>query len=200
MEDDDTQSTSKIKIQTVYHGVAFVASAVLWGAADSWSLISGLAVAQFFLLLSSVVSGIALSHIAHEWSHFLGAARTGASYTIKDKPAFLFFDFDYVNNSRDQFLAMSQGGLLGNTALVLLVWLLIPMDSAGRTLLLSTTVAMTVYVAVIEYAVIQRTRAGEEPLKVLADHFGEGSALFSRARNRAIVGGLGLWGLLLLLF
>ena len=193
------QNSRNLKVQGACHGVAFVAAAALFGATESWSATSGLAVACFFFLLSSVISGIAFSHIAHEWSHFFGALRTGSKYAIKDKPAFLFFDFDYVNNSREQFLSMSIGGLAGNTALVLLVWLLIPMDSAGRMLLLATTVAMTVYVAVIEYAVIKRTRAGEEPLEVLADHFKEGPALFRRAKSRAIVSGLGLWGLLLLI-
>jgi len=200
MEDANLQNTKNLQVQGAYHGTAFVAAAVLWGAADSWSIASDLAVADFFLLLSSVVFGIALSHIAHEWNHFLGAVRTGSKYTVKDKPAFLFFDFDYVNNTREQFLAMSTGGLLGNSILVLLVFILIPLDSAGRTLLLATTVAMTVYVAVVEYAVIQRTRAGEEPLEVLTDHFGEGPTLFRRAKNKATVSGLGLWALLLLVF
>lgn len=198
MEEASIQNNKNLKIQAAYHGLAFIASAVLWGAADSWAVVSNLAVANFFLLLSSLAFGMALSHIVHEWGHFLGAVRTGSSYTIKDKAAFLFFDFDYTNNSRYQFLAMSTGGLIGNLVLVLLVWVLIPLDSAGRSLLLATTMAMTVYVAVVEYAVIQRTRAGEEPLAVLADHFGQGPALFRRAKNKAIASGLGLWVVILI--
>ena len=188
-----------LKKQAAYHGVALVSAIALWAAADSWVQISGLAAASGFAVLASIVFGIAVSHIVHEWSHYLGACLTGAVSNIKPAPDFLFFDFDYVANSRRQFLWMSIGGSAGNYGLIVLVMLLIPMDTAGRAMLLATVAAMAVYVAVLELAVIRRVRRGEEPLSVLADHFGQGAALFNRATRCAVIAGVLLW-LLLLLF
>ena len=64
----------------------------------------------------------------------------------------------------------------------------------------STAVAVAVFVAVLEFPVIARTRAGEEPLTVLAEHFGQGPALFDRAIKTAVASGLGVWVFLCLVF
>ena len=157
-----------LKLQAGYHTVALVSAVAMWGASDTWVLASGLSVATLFAVIASIVFGIAISHIFHEWSHFLGAVFSGANYTVKKKPAYLFFDFDYVDNSPKQFLWMSSGGILGNFVLVFLLWAAIPMDSAGRGMLLATAIAMTVYVAVLEAPVIQRSRTEDDFLAALA--------------------------------
>jgi hypothetical protein len=189
-----------LKKQAAFHGGAFISAIALWGAADSWALVSGLAFAQFFLVVASIAFGIVISHISHEWCHFGGALFKKSTYTVKASPALLFFDFNYLKNSSEQFLSMSIGGSVGNFLLILLVLFLIPFDSPGRIMLFSTVVAMSAFVAVIEFAVIRRVKSGEETMAVLADHFGNDPGIFDRATKTGVVTGFGLWALLCLLF
>lgn len=192
---DADSNVKPLKIQASYHMVALVSAVAMWGASDTWAMTSDLALATIFSVVASIIFGIAISHIFHEWSHFLGAVLTGANYSVKHKPDFLFFDFNYLNNSRKQFLWMSSGGLVGNCVLIVLLLVAIPMDSAGRGMLLATAVAMAIYVAVLELPVIRRSSAGEDSLTVLAEHFGQGAALFNRATKCALGAGLVCWWL-----
>ncbi len=186
-------NTKSLKLQAGYHLVGLVSAVAMWGAADTWVLTSELTIAALFSVIASIVFGVAMAHIIHEWSHFLGAVIAEANYTVKKKPAFLFFDFDYVGNTQRQFLWMSSGGFAGNCVLIAIVWLAIPLDSAGRGMLLATVIGMAVYVAVLEGPVIRRTRAGEDSLTVLTEHFGQGDILFNRATQWAVGVGLVCW-------
>jgi hypothetical protein len=124
--------------------------------------------------------GLALSHITHEWGHFLGARTFRSRLTIKPRVHPLFFDFDYLANRPPQFLALSLGGLLGNLALMLV--LLVTGDhSLVLTSLLAAVIGQFVYVLVLELPVSLGVMAGRDPLEVLGTHFAQGRPLFLRA-------------------
>ena len=185
-----------LKVQAAYHGVALIAALSLWGAADAWALVSNLALASVLAIIASITFGIAMAHILHEWSHFMGAHFSGADYTVKEKPAFLFFDFDYDKNSRQQFLAMSMGGTVGNLLFLALIVFCIPLDSASRTMLLAVGIGMMVYVAVIEFPVIRIAGGGKSAMDALIEHFGKGPAILNMATMYGVLAALLSWFLL----
>mgnify|MGYP001202802776 CR=1 FL=1 len=169
------------------HGSIFVAALTFWAAADAWRLVSDLAFASGFSVLASVLFGIAMAHILHEWSHFLGAYFSRADYTVKEKPAPLFFDFDYKNNSKKQFLSMSIGGTVGNILFLMAIYFAIPMDSIGRMMLLSVAIGMTFYVSVIEFPVIKLASGGMSAMESLLAHLGQGQAILNIALLSGVV-------------
>lgn len=124
--------------------------------------------------------GLALSHIIHEWGHFLGALTFRSRLTIKPRVHPLFFDFDYLANRPAQFLALSLGGLLGNLAL-LLVLLGTGDHSLVLTSLLAAVIGQFAYVLVLELPVSLGVMAGRDPLEMLGTHFAQGRPLFLRA-------------------
>ena len=124
--------------------------------------------------------GLALSHIIHEWGHFLGALTFRSRLTIKPRVHPLFFDFDYLANRPAQFLALSLGGLLGNLAL-LLVLLGTGDHSLVFTSLLAAVIGQFAYVLVLELPVSLGVIAGRDPLEMLGTHFAQGRPLFLRA-------------------
>lgn len=200
-EDDaveDVPGTAKgdrrnLMIQAAWHGLAAVSAIALWAAADTWALVSELPLANGFSLLASIVFGIALSHLFHEWGHFAGARLGKADSPVKDRPALLMFDFDYTGSTPKQFLTMSMGGTAGNLLFIYLVWAWIPMDSPGRAMLLAAGLGMLAYVAVLEFPVIKAVSTGREPLVVLAEVFGEGSTALQRAPLVGLVVALIVW-------
>jgi len=135
----------------------------MWGAADGWHAATGLGVATVLSLPTAFLAGFVLGTLVHEWGHFLGARLAGASYTIPGKPGLFLFNFDFARNSPAQFLAMSYGGQLGGALAVVLLWLTVPTDNAGRALLVAAAGGAAVFAAAIEWPVIRAVRAGGEP-------------------------------------
>ena len=124
--------------------------------------------------------GLALSHIVHEWGHFLGAVASRSRLTSKPRVHPLCFDFDYLANRPPQFLALSLGGLLGNLALML-VLLATGDHSLVLTSLLAAVIGQFVYVLVLELPLSLGVMPGRDPVEVLGTHFGKGRPLFLRA-------------------
>lgn len=194
---DETQADRRRLLkQAAYHLAAALGAIAIWAALDSWYLLTGLPIATGLAVVAAVAAGMGLSHLAHEWGHFLGARLTGAASPVKDQPTFLMFDFDYTNNSADQFMSSSIAGSLGNWLLVLVVAGTIPLDSPGRTMLLATTVGMAVYVAVLEWPVIALARRDRDALAAMTEGFGR-PGLFTRATVVGILTTLLLWLILL---
>lgn len=130
----------------------------------------------------AVVSGLLLSHIIHEWGHFLGASLAGSTLTLKPRVSPLFFDFDYAANARWQFVCLSLGGLLGNIILLFLVLEWLAPGTTLQTYLLAAVVGQFVFVLVLELPVpLAVLVGGREPLAALTAHFGQGAPLFLRA-------------------
>ncbi len=135
----------------------------MWAAADTWQAVTGFALASLLSVLTAFLAGFVLGTLVHEWGHFLGARRAGASYTIPGKPGLFVFNFDFARNSASQFLTMSYGGQLGGALAVLLLWLAVPTDTAGRAMLVAAAGGGAVFAAAIEWPVIRAVRAGGEP-------------------------------------
>jgi hypothetical protein len=135
----------------------------MWAAADTWQAVTGLALASLLSVLTAFLAGFVLGTLVHEWGHFLGARRAGAIYTIPGKPGLFVFNFDFARNSASQFLTMSYAGQLGGALAVLLLWLAVPTDTAGRAMLVAAAGGGAVFAAAIEWPVIRAVRAGGEP-------------------------------------
>jgi len=135
----------------------------LWAAADAWQAVTGLGLSGLLSVLTAFLAGFVLGTLVHEWGHFVGARVAGASYTIPGKPGLFLFNFDFSRNSASQFLTMSYGGQLGGALAVLLLWLAVPTDTAGRTMLVAAAGGAAVFAAAIEWPVIRAVRAGGEP-------------------------------------
>lgn len=144
------------------------------------------AIAGYLAATWAFLSGMALSHIIHEWGHFAGALISGSSLTIKPAAHPLFFDFDYELNKPRQFLFMSGGGLLGNILLLLTLLLLVKPASLVTTSLLAAVVGQLVYVLILEFPVSFGVMTGGAPLAVLTNHFNQGGPLFIRATLGAL--------------
>ena len=135
----------------------------MWAAADAWQAVTDLGLASLLSVLTAFLAGFVLGTLVHEWGHFVGARVAGASYTIPGKPGLFLFNFDFSRNSASQFLTMSYGGQLGGALAVLLLWLAVPTDTAGRTMLVAAAGGAAVFAAAIEWPVIRAVRAGGEP-------------------------------------
>ena len=169
---DEVPQSAHLLMQGGIQLMALISEVILWGAADTWALSSDLALAGFFALIASIAFGIVVAQVLHEWSHFAGAVLSGAAYTVKEKPAVLFFDFDYERNSTEQFQWMSVAGTLGNFIFILLILMMIPIDSSSRAMLLAVGFGMTAFVAVIEWPVIRLIHSGLAPMDALVRRFG----------------------------
>jgi hypothetical protein len=146
-----------------------VAMAVLsmWAAADAWQRVTGLALASVLAVATALPAGVVLATLLHEWGHLAGARLAGARYGIPGKPGLFVFDFDFERNTAQQFLTMSYGGQIGGALAVLLLCFALPLDSAGRAMLVSAAAGAAVFAAAIEWPVIGRTRAGANPREEL---------------------------------
>jgi len=166
----------------------------MWAAADAWQAVTGFALASLLSVLTAFLAGFVLGTLVHEWGHFLGARRTGAGYTIPGKPGLFVFNFDFARNSASQFLTMSYGGQLGGALAVLLLWLAVPTDTAGRAMLVAAAGGGAVFAAAIEWPVIRAVRAGGEPATALGRI---DRAVLQGSALKGLVATLALWLLLL---
>ena len=158
------------------HGLALLGAITLWGAADAWVQSSNLYLATIISVLNAFAAGSIISILFHEWGHFAGArlARSYSPMVPKPTGAFIF-GFNFEKNNRDQFISMSLGGPIGNWLLVLLVFILIPMDSPGRVMLLAVTLANAISVCVFELPIIMKTMDGGDPESELNAGLSNGS-------------------------
>ena len=131
--------------------------------------------------LAAVLLGAILSHLFHEWGHFLGALLGRSPLTLKARPAPLFFDVDYEQVQPRQFLWLSWGGPLGNVLLIAVLSTGLPSASLVYISAWAASVAMFAYVLVLEGPISRGILAGGPPLRVLTEHFGQGVSLFKRA-------------------
>jgi len=174
------------------HGLVLLAAVTLWAAADAWVLQSDLALASVLAFFNAFVAMTIAATIFHEWGHFIGA-RLARSYSpmVPDPRGKFIFGFNFEKNTKNQFLAMSIGGSVANWLLVLLVLTFIPLDSAGRIMLLAVAVARGVSVLIFEVPIMLGVMNGGEPEAELnkAETNGSGD------RGQAIGYGIGalLW-------
>ena len=199
MSDNELQDTDerkerdgkRLRSVAIRHGAALLAAFTLWGAADAWASASGWMLAETVSLLNAVFAGTAIAFIAHEWGHFTGARLSGAvSPVLKEPVSFFMFSFKDELNTRGQFLAMSFGGPTANWALVLLLFLLLPLETWSQALFLATAFAIAISVSVFELPVISRVMHGDNPAETIQGRLRETG---NTPRNIGILGGAALW-------
>ncbi len=182
---------ARLKQVAMRHGAVFLGALTLWGSAAFWAFLSGQTLVQGLAPLDAVAVSLVLAFLTHEWGHFAGARLGGAvSPVLKEPRSFFMFSFTHELNSRRQFLMMSAGGPLGNWFLVLLAFLLLPLETLSQATLLATIAAIAVNVSVFELPIIHRVRAGADPEQTLQNRLQEAGNL---SRLPGIAVGLVLW-------
>lgn len=188
----DQKRLNRIAIR---HGGVLLAAFTLWGAGDVWASESGWLLAELIALGNAVFAGVIIAYLVHEWGHFAGARMSGAvSPVLKDPQSFFMFNFRYDLNTRGQFMMMSMGGPAANWLLFIILFLTLPLNTAGQALLLATTLAIAISVSIFEIPVMNRVSYGEDPQTVVDQRVKETG---TNPRNTGIVLG-GLFWLLAL--
>ena len=188
-----TGSPVSLATQALVHGgIALLLAALLIGADSGAST----GVTAYLVAAWAFLTGLALSHIVHEWCHFLGARTARSALTLKPRIHPLFFDYDFAQNTPAQFLCLSIGGLLGNLMLLCIALLCAGSQSPVMTAFLAAVAGQFVFVLILELPVSIAVMAGRDPLQALQQHFGQGGPLFLRAG----IGGLATAALVFLLW
>ncbi|MBK6286192.1 MAG: hypothetical protein IPJ33_12145 [Gammaproteobacteria bacterium] len=150
------------------HLLLAVALLSLWAAADVSQAVTGLALSSLLSTGMAIVAAVVFTTLVHEWCHFLGAKFSGAAYTVPATLGLFVFNFDFARNSLAQFYSMSHAGQAGSWLAVLLLYLAVPMDTAGRVMLVCAAIGSAVFAGLIEWPVLRRTRRSGNPLLELA--------------------------------
>jgi hypothetical protein len=162
------QSRSRLTKLARNHGLVFLVAILSFAAADTWSALSGLLIAELLCIVTAVLAGISITTLAHEWFHYFGARFSRAHINIPTRQGLFVYLWDFGNNTAGQFLIMSIAGSIGSVLAVILLLSTVPADTLGRAVLSSAAVASFVYSTLIEWPVIRRTRLSGDPLAELS--------------------------------
>ena len=165
MQETDVDRRAKLVGGHVLIGVSVFC---LWAAADAWQAVTQLGAAAFLSVLAAIPAGFVFGTLVHEWCHFAGARLSGARYTVPSRFGLFVFDYDFRNNGLSQFFAMSYGGQAGSALAIVLLGIALPLDTAGRAMVLASCVGAAVFGAMIEWPVLARTRRSGDPVAELA--------------------------------
>lgn len=150
------------------HGLVFLVAILSFAAADTWSALSGLLIAELLCIVTAVLAGVSVTTLVHEWFHYFGARFSRARISIPTRQGLFVYLWDFPTNNAGQFLIMSIAGSIGSVLAVLLLWGTVPADTLGRAVLRSAAVASFIYSSLIEWPVIRRTRNSGDPLTELS--------------------------------
>jgi len=181
-------SDRRVKL-VLAHVFAGVAALALWAAADAWQAATGLAAASLLSVLAALPAGFVFATLVHEWGHFAGARIAGARYTVPEKVGLFAFNFDFGANSVQQFLSMSWGGQIGGAISIGLLWAALPLDTAGRCMVVASAIGAFFFAGRIEWPVLARTRVSGNPLAELSRI--DRSTIYSSARTGLVATVLG---------
>ncbi|MEH6581650.1 MAG: hypothetical protein V7754_06905 [Halioglobus sp.] len=160
-------NVDKLFKHAIAHFLVGISAFALWAAADTWYLVTELAIANFLSIATAIVAGVVVSTLVHEWFHYAGAKFSGASYKIPEKVGLFVYDFDFRKSTEAQFNTMSYAGQVGSWVAVIGLFLLVPIDNSGRAMLVAAAIGSAVFGAAIEWPVLQRTRESHDPLEEL---------------------------------
>ena len=164
-----------------------LAALSLFAAADAWHGATGLFFAALLACVDGALVGAGLGLLSHEWGHFAGARWSGGIAPTRDlAKIFPIFDFDMQHSGAASFRAMSWGGNLAHWSWVLLIVLLVPVDTPGRTSLLAGALGFAVFATTSELPVIWRAHSGASPIESFQGLTGE---KLRRNRNLGIAVG-----------
>lgn len=180
----------KLFMHALTHFLVGITVLAVWAAADSWYLLTGLALANFLSIATAAVAGAVVSTLIHEWFHYAGAKFSGASYKIPAKRGLFVYDFDFKNSSEAQFNVMSYAGQLGSVVSIVLLFLLVPLDNSGRAMLVAGAIGATIFGGFIEWPVLMRVKKTHQPLLELSKIT---PAVFKRSLLTGAGGGTIAW-------
>lgn len=150
------------------HLLVWIVAMGVFAATDSWSLLSGLGLADALAVVTGALAGVITTTLIHEWFHFIGARLSGGAYGIPEKFGLFVYDWDFRRNDTRQFFTMSVAGSVGGALSLLLVWYALPAATPGRAAVFAGTLAGFVFGSVIEWPVLRAVRFGGEPLAELS--------------------------------
>ncbi len=162
------QSRARLTKLARNHGLVFLIAILSFAAADTWSTLSGLLIADLLCMITAALAGISITTLAHEWFHYFGARFSRANINIPTRQGLFVYLWDFGSNTTGQFLIMSIAGSIGGALAVILLWGTVPADTLGRAVLRSAAVASFIYSALIEWPVIRRARLSGDPLGELS--------------------------------
>lgn len=140
----------------------------LWGAAETWAAVSGLALAALVSTVNGFLVGAASGALLHEWGHFAGARLGGGHAPLKPIGGFLpIFDFDYANNATRAFDWMGIGGNIAHWSVVLLFLFALPQTGPGSAALVAGALGFAVFASTVEIPVIRKSRQGLSGIEAL---------------------------------
>lgn len=183
----------KLFMHALTHFLIATMVLALWAAADSWYLLTELALANVLSIATAAVAGVVISTLIHEWFHYAGAKFSGSSYKIPAKRGLFVYDFDFKNSSEAQFNIMSYAGQLGSIVSVILLFMLVPTDNSGRAMLIAGAIGATIFGGSIEWPVLMRVKKSHQPLQELSKIT---PAVFKRSLLSGTGGGALAWLLL----
>jgi hypothetical protein len=160
--------TARLARHAGFHALLWLAAFSAFAAADSWNSFSGLGIAGFLSVITGIIAGVVTSNLIHEWFHLLGAWRSGGNYEIPEKLSLFVYDWTFSSNNVAQFKTMSIAGSLGSVVAIILLWVSIPADTAGRTALVAASIGSLGFAAAIEWPVLRRVQASGDPLAELS--------------------------------
>ncbi len=166
----------------------------LFAATDSWEQLTGWQLATLLNVLTGFIAGFVTVNLLHEWFHYFGAKACTAQYSLSRKASLFVFDWDFENNSLDQFFIMSIAGTVGGILGLLLIYAGIEANSAGRAALVAGAVTSFAFGSILEWPVLARTRRSRDPQAELMKLT---PPVLGRAGAGSLIAGLTTWAILL---
>ena len=185
----------RLRQVAIKHALILLVLSSLLGLVDFWASITGKLWVHSIAVLDAVVVGFVLASLVHEWGHFAAARIAGAvSPVLKEQPlsltSFFMFTFKHELNSRQQFLSMSTGGMIGNWLVCLLLFMLLPLHTPAQLALVATCIAIAVNVSIFELPIIWRVKGGDAPEETILNRLKENRGLSSQLGS---VLGISFW-------
>ena len=165
---DTTTRALPLPLHFAMHAATLVVAWSLLAAADSWTVISELGVAKLLAIITGALAGGLFVATMHEWGHLIGARMGKADITISSKPGIILYHWHFPFNSVPQFMAMSVCGTAGGLLGLLLLFVQLPADTAGRIAVLAAAAGFSAFAATLEWPIIWRTQTSREPSKEYA--------------------------------
>ncbi len=122
------------------------------------------------VLIVGFIGIYALCYIYHEWGHYLGARLAQVNMPLAPYKGILLGYFDNSSNSREAFLSMSWGGVIGYSSVTAIcVVLHLNIDSLMTAAMLVGGLAFLVQSLSVDLPQIIRVRRGGNHANVNAD-------------------------------
>lgn len=169
-------------------GLTLAVALAIWGGAEAWAAVSGLAIAKAMSVVNGIAAGLLVAAVLHEWGHYAGAKLAGAiapRTRPKELSSLFRFQFDLRNNSLRQFTALGIGGNIAHWLAFVALLALLPLETAGEAALVAGAFAFAVGASVLEAPIISRSLRGRVQPARAFDHLTKAAL-----RRHAVIGGI----------